>query len=178
MDTRTTVKEQEVQFLTVYVFVVTAETLAGGCKWIPLAKGRCPATNPTEVHSCTSTVVNVYSAGLETQRMNESHINCQQASGADMSSDSTKKGTILAKPISAQNHEVHEHLDRCSVSSLAPNHITPKPPVCTSNTKLMKSHVTASLDMGAKMSYSHSYCHCATVGLPWRHLGAPEAGRD
>lgn len=166
--------------MTVYVFVVTAETLARGLKMDPtLTKGRCPATTPTEVHSCRSTVVNVYSAGLETQRMNESEcINCQEALGAHMSSDSTKNGTFLAKPLSAQNHNVHEHLDRCSASLLAPDHFTPKTPVCTSNTKLMKSHVTASFDTGAKMSYSHSYCHCATVGLPWRHLAAPETGRD
>lgn len=57
--------------------------LGWGLKMDPtLTKGRCPATTPTEVHSCRSTVVNVYSAGLETQRMNESCINCQQASGA------------------------------------------------------------------------------------------------
>lgn len=68
-----------------------------------LEKERCPATTPTELHSCRNTVVNVYSAGLETQRKNESCINSQQASGADMSSDSTKNGTILAKPKSAQN---------------------------------------------------------------------------
>lgn len=49
---------------------------------------------------------------------------------------------------------------------LAKNHFTLKIPVRTSNTKLMKSHVTTLFDTGAKMSYSHSYCHCAIVELP------------